>query len=131
MPDTHLGISRKTATCPTVGQVAKEIGIPKQTVSKHIESAATYAALKAYLEQRGGTVGVNKGGRPSKNKPVHDEQVSVASIAKELGIPRPTAVKHIKAAETYATLPKAIQEKVDGFERGGSGIVGMGDTAQH
>ena len=83
---------------------------------RHLKPHEKGKAIKAYLEMRGGKVGENKGGRPGKNKPAHNEQVSVVSIAKELGIPRQTADKQIKAAETYEALPDVVKKSVDAGE---------------
>jgi len=84
---------------------------------RHLRPHEKGEALRQYLEAKGGKAGQNKGGRPSKNgKPRHSGAVSVRDVAKELGVPEATARKQIKAAETYADLPKALQEKVDSGE---------------
>ena len=85
---------------------------------RHLRSHEKGAALRYYLIHKGGQVGKNKGGRPSKNgkKPTHRGSVSVTSIAKQLGIPQQTAQRQIKAAETYAELPRPVQRKVDAGE---------------
>lgn len=84
---------------------------------RHLKSHEKGESLRQYLLAKRGTPGKAKGGRPKKNgKPPHNGAVSAASIAKELGVPKQTVQRQIKAAETYASLPKAVQKKVDSGE---------------
>lgn len=81
---------------------------------RHLSALDKGRALKAYLESRGGKKGASKGGRPSKNgKPRESREVSVAGIAKELGVPEATARDQIQAAEDYEALPAARKKEVD------------------
>ncbi len=65
--------------------------------------------LKACLEARGGK---KQGkGRPKKN--AQNGHLTVSGISKDLGIPRQTAERHIKAAEDYEAAAPELREKVD------------------
>ncbi len=60
----------------------------------------------AYLKAKGGKVGASKGGRPKKGG--QNGHVSVQAIAKDLGVPRKTAERQIKAADDYEFLRYAV-----------------------
>lgn len=79
---------------------------------RHLEPHQMGKILAGYMERVG--VQKSKGGRPAKNSTNSVElPKTVASVAKDLGVPEQTARNHLKAAESYAALPTEKKEAVD------------------
>ena len=75
---------------------------------RHLKTHEKGKALKAYLKMQGG--------KKQQGKRNPSTFSTMEEVAKELGIPASTANRQVKAAETYESLPSAINKKVDSGE---------------
>lgn len=77
------------------------------------DSTPNRARPASYMERVGAKK--SKGGRPSK-EPSGSRTVSVAQVAKQLGIPKQTASDQLKAGEAYAAATPEQKAAIDAGE---------------
>ena len=75
---------------------------------RHLSELARGEALTLFFESQGGKNGY-RGNQPKSQ----DGPLTVNSLAKQLGIPKATAHRQMKAAKDYRSLPKLLKAKVD------------------
>ena len=79
---------------------------------RHLSPLDKGHALKAYLKSRGG----KKQQRKRTDLNGSASSPTLGQVAKELGIPKQTASRHVQVADDYDSLPKPVKAKVDDGE---------------